>query len=259
LTAGHCVRVLAPEDMSVVFNYHYAEPGKLAVREGDVEDVIEIVHEALDPPGIEPRLDYAWIRLAAPARPPKRPVPIYAEPPPSALGDPIVTIGAGGGVPIKLDAGGRVRDLRERWSDYFMADIDTSRGSSGAGAFTPDFVLLGILARGGLDFEQRGGCNVTRHTTEEYAEEQITYAHRAVTGLCRTNPHASSLCRTQCGEPCQALALPGLPTSGACSVAAGARDSHLRLSAPLAMSLAWTFGLRRVARSRQRRLKAGFG
>ena len=40
--------------------------------------------------------------------------------PPAALapGDTIVTIGAGGGVPLKLDGGGRVRDPRSEAADY---------------------------------------------------------------------------------------------------------------------------------------------
>ena len=115
-------------------------------------------------------------------------------------------MGTGGGVPIKFDAGARIRDLHESAADYFVADVDTSRGSSGAGAFTQEFALLGILVRGAMDFVDReDGCRATNLETEDHAREHFTYAHRAVSALCANNPQASSLCRPQCGVPCEAL------------------------------------------------------
>jgi hypothetical protein len=223
LTAGHCTRVFPVDDTIVVFDYFYRQPGELAATTVDTVDVVEIVAESLDPVGVEPRLDYAWLRLRAPVLPPRRPVPVFVTPPPLRLGDPIVSIGAGGGVPMKLDAGGRVRNVRESTRDYFVADVDSSHGSSGAGAFSSEFALLGILARGGADFvDTPEGCRATLRVNEDAATEQFTYAHQAVHGLCGRSPSASSLCRADCGEPCRALAPPELMASGGC-VFAGRR------------------------------------
>jgi Trypsin-like peptidase domain len=238
LTAGHCVRLFTLQDTAVVFDYYYEAPGKIAARKEDTRGVVEIVAEALDGPSVEPRLDYAWLRLANDAGPARRPAAVYVAPPFLNLGDSIVSMGAGGGVPIKFDAGGRIRNLRESSADYFVADVDTSRGSSGAGAFNQDFALLGILARGGLDFVQRGnGCRVTNRVSEELATEQFTYAHRAVSALCAKNPRASSICRSQCGEPCRALPLPPSPDGG-CSVARSVPPSDVPVAMLLVMSVA---------------------
>jgi hypothetical protein len=151
LTAGHCVRVLAPQDLRVVFGYYYVAPGRLAATEADVMEVSAIASEALDPASAEPRLDYAWLRLRRPVSPPLAPAPVHVRAPALTPGDPVVSIGAGGGVPMKADAGGRVRGLRAPWLDYFLADTDTSGGSSGGGGFDQQLSLLGILVRGGAD------------------------------------------------------------------------------------------------------------
>jgi hypothetical protein len=252
LTAGHCARVAAVPDIAVVFDYYYDAPGRLAARKEDVVDVVDIVAERLDYEGAVPRLDYAWFRLADYAGPKRRPVPVYLQPPPMQLGDPIVSIGAGGGVPIKFDAGGRVRAMREE-GDYFIADVDASRGSSGAGAFTPQLALLGVLARGGIDFlETADGCRATNHVSEELATEQFTYAHRAVADLCAKKPEASSLCRPRCEEPCQALATETFLAGGGCSLT-GRGPSNFPGSAVFASCLAAIVGLGRRVRSRTRR------
>lgn len=222
LTAGHCLRLLAPEDFAAVFDYHYQAPRQLAVSDGDVFDVVDIISEALDPASSEPRLDYGWVRLGRPVAPPRRPVSLHVHSPSLRLGDPIVSIGTGGGVPMKLDAGGVVRALREPWADYFIADTDTSHGSSGAAAFDAQLALLGVFVRGGDDSVLTpSGCNRTiRQPDGAVAEEQFTYAFRAVEGLCAQSPSVSSLCRTDCGDPCRALDPPARVESGGCSVSA---------------------------------------
>jgi hypothetical protein len=207
LTAGHCVRLFAPEDMVAVRGYYYESPGQLGASASDVRDVEGVVVEALDPPNAELRLDFAWLRLGRPVELPWQPAPVYTRPPPLKVGDSIVSIGTGGGVPMKADAGGRVRDVRENTLDFFLADTDTSHGSSGGAAFDESLAVLGVLARGGTDlFSTDDGCNASiRQPDGAPTEEQFTYVHRAIEGLCAEASAASSICREECGDPCTTL------------------------------------------------------
>ena len=217
LTADHCVRVLPLTDLSVVFGYYYRDAGTLVVD--DTVDIASIVTEELDSGGTTPRLDYAWLRLRKPAPASHLPAPIYTKDAPFDVGSPIISIGAGGGIPLKLDSGGRIRDARPDVGDYFIADTDTFGGGSGGGAFDAQMNLLGILARGGTDFvATSAGCNaVVQQPDGSTADEQFTYASRAVEGLCAKDPTASSLCRADCGSPCAATPAPA--SDGGCSLA----------------------------------------
>jgi hypothetical protein len=222
LTAGHCVRALGLSDFTVVAGYYYAAPGELRVTAADLRQPSEIVSEATDPDGVEPRLDFAWLRLDRSFAPPRRPAAVYVEPPASPVGTPILFMGAAGGTPIKLDAGGSVRDARASVADYFSADTDSYAGASGGGAFDDTFSLLGVLARGGEDFSLTdAGCYVSAHSPDgSVAAEQFTYAHRAVERLCSEAPSASSICRPDCGTPCRALApAAAVPLDTGCSLA----------------------------------------
>jgi hypothetical protein len=202
LTAGHCARVVAPGEYAVVFDYHYGAPGVLTL-DADVRNVVGIVDEALDGPGVEPRRDHAWLRLDRPASSPHRPAPLARLP--LAEGDPLTVVSTGGGLPMKADAGARVRGARAA-ADYFVADSDTSHGSSGGAAFDDRFVLRGILARGADDLVGTPeGCNVMARRPSDQAAEEFTYAGAALEALCRAKPDASSLCRPACGEPCEAV------------------------------------------------------
>jgi hypothetical protein len=218
LTAGHCLRALPLDRFVVVFGYYYEQPEELNFGADDVFEPLEIVSERLDPPGVEPRLDYAWLRLKHPARSPRRPAPGVAAASPRLTGEPLVAISAGGGVPMKLDSGSWLLDPHAPTLDYFTTNTDTSGASSGGGAFDPDGVLLGILARGAPDFlETPEGCATTAYNEDDGAQEEYTYFHRALAGLCEDAPSASSLCRPACGEPCEALESNPTPPS----VAAG--------------------------------------
>ena len=121
---------------------------------------------------------------------------------------------------LKLDSGGRIRDARRDVGDYFVADTDTFGGGSGGGAFDAQMNLFGILARGGTDFVAAdAGCNaVVQQPDGSAADEQFTYAHRAVEGLCAKDPAASSLCRPDCGNPCRATPAPPPASDGGCSI-----------------------------------------
>jgi hypothetical protein len=217
LTAGHCLRLLALERFAVVLGYHYQSPGVLAVD--DVIDVRAILAEALDPPGAQPRMDYAWLRLARAPRAPHRPVALFARTPPLAVGDPVSFVGAGGGIPLKLDPGGRVRDLRLDGRDFFLADTDSTGGASGGALLDREGHLLGILAKGGSDFTvTAAGCRSLIHQPDgARTEEEFSYVHHALAALCDADPGASSLCRSDCETPCRALA----PPDGGCALGGG--------------------------------------
>jgi hypothetical protein len=253
LTADHCTLAFAPGDFGAVIGYYYAEPGRLAPRSTEFVPVAAIVDEELDPEGATPRLDYAWLRLARRLAPPAQPVALYTEPPPLQAGDTVISVGANGGVPIKWDAGGHVQDARVAWTDYFVADADNSAGSSGGGSFDTKLFLTGVTGRGGMDFiETADGCKTTvRQPDPSAATEQFTYAYRAVTALCARDPSASSICRANCGSPCQALPTPPDPPAEGCAVAGAAR-------APTAPCVpAWVALLIAVSirRSRQPRIR----
>jgi hypothetical protein len=206
LTAAHCVRAVPLDELAVVFDYHYANEGVLATDGFDFTLPVDVVVSELDGPGSTTRLDYAWLRLAEPARPPHAPTPVYRVASPLAAGDPLFSISTGGGLPLKVDDGGQVRDAREGTDDCFLADTDTLHGSSGGGAFDAELALVGVMVRGADDFIlSPDGCYTSLSQSDvAKALEQYTHAHRAVQGLCAADP-SSSLCRAECEEPCQAL------------------------------------------------------
>lgn len=235
LTSGHCVNALPLDNLRVVFNYYYRADGELALGADDVYAARRVVASRRDdpPPGEDgERLDFAWVELDRPVSPPHRPAAAYVRGRGANESDRVISIGAGGGVPIKWDEGGRVRYTRSNFDDYLIADTDTSQGSSGGGLFDEDLVVLGSLARGAPDFSRsEAGCYVTsRESDPSAAREQFTYVHRAVEALCQAGS-LSALCAPSCPEPCDAGAMgPLLPEprsgGGASCTLSGAPGTH---------------------------------
>jgi hypothetical protein len=228
LTSGHCVDIIPLSRLRVVFNYYFQQPGDLAVTRDDVYRVAEVIVARDDQSSSGERLDFGWLRLAQPVRAPHRPALVRTRPPEVALGDSIIAINAGGGVPFKLDAGGRVRDLRAGPNDYFVADTDTSEGSSGGAAFDDERLLVGTLARGAPDFvATSAGCVATvREENPRLAREQFTYAYRSVTGLCDVEPDlwlCDSSCETGCEPPPAPEPIDNASDGCTLSAASGAR------------------------------------
>jgi hypothetical protein len=216
LTSGHCIDVVSLLQLRVAFGYYYDAAGDLAMGEDDSYAVKRVIATRRDPgaPDDEAeRLDYAWLQLAEPVRAPHRPAPAYTARPAVSEGDPVISIGAGGGVPLKWDDGGRVQYLRPGFDDYFIATTDTSQGSSGGGVFNSDLAVVGSLARGAVDFSfTSDGCFSTNVESDpSQALEQFTYVHRALEGLCDAGSD-SVLCDAECGEPCDAGAFEPLAT-----------------------------------------------
>ncbi len=221
LTSGHCVDAVPLESLRVAFDYYYRSAGEIAMTDGDVYGVERVITARRDdaPAGEQgERLDFAWLELAEPAHPPHRPAATYTRSPGAEPSERVISIGAGGGVPIKWDGGGRVQNTRSDFDDYLIADTDTSQGSSGGGLFDEELAVLGTLARGAADFAiTEEGCNTTSTESDPAAaREQFTYVHRAVEALCDTGS-SSLLCNPSCGEPCdagsQSPLSPALPDS----------------------------------------------
>lgn len=223
LTVAHCVEGIPLDEVAMVMGFYYVEPGVLDTAPGDVLQPIEIVDQTHGFAFDDSLLDYAWVRVAELAPPWRRPAPLRATPAPVAQGESLALMGSPGGTPLKLDFGATVLDARSDQLDYFAADTDTSSGSSGAGAYDQQLVLSGILARGGDDFAQTDdGCLTTRRERPgSDVWEELTYVHQAFAGLCSLGPRTSSLCRADCGDPCQASPRPS-PSDDGCSLATGA-------------------------------------
>jgi hypothetical protein len=248
LTSGHCVDRFAPGDYRVVFGYYYAAPGELALAPDDIYEVKEVVLYQQDPSDQEEKLDFGWVRLAERVRPPHRPAAVHTQPPGAELGEPVISIGAGGGVPIKLDGGGQVLDVRAETEDYFVANTDTSEGSSGGGIYDTDLAVLGTLARGAPDFVTTSeGCATSDHESDpSRALEQFNYAFRAVEALCATGA-TSQLCDTTCQQPCAPSVRPPdpEPDDDGCSLA-GPRPPQPRAAVWLgALGILGALGCRR--------------
>jgi hypothetical protein len=238
LTAGHCTHVLAREDIAVVFGYAVHDPAAdLVVATDDVAQVVEVIDERWDDAGDVPRLDYAWLRIdhTPMARAPAwlRTTPVAAATRPE-----VIAVGASGGAPLKVDLSARVVDSGAPTYDFFTAEIDAVRGASGGPVLDPrDGAVHGILVRGGPDWiDTVDGCRRAVQLPRAAAQEQATYAFRALEGLCAADPDASSSCRADCGDPC--IAVPQEDAADGCAVGPRRPTAWLSL-------LAWLVAVRR--------------
>ena len=211
LTAGHCFASdQACADSAVVFDYFYASPDVLEpIGWGDVHGCRRIVHRSFSPAASGKRIDYAVVQLDR--RPAGRtPVPMRTTP--LLTGEPLATVGSASGLPAKIDSGSRLLNPRALELDYFLLDSDTFAGSSGSGVFDAEAKLVGVLVRGGADYERRPGeaCNVPKvvrlpsdiAAVRVSVGEEATYVARAVDGLCASGWPSARLCGKQpsCGD-----------------------------------------------------------
>jgi len=199
LTSNHCLRARPFGSWVVVFNYFYEGEGRLAMQPSDVYEPESVVAaEERDPESGE-GADYAWLRLRGEAMDPLRAAQIFAGDPASlALNQALFSASAGGGVPIKLDFGASIRELRAPTYDYFVADSDTSSGSSGSPAFNANLEVLGVLVQGGTDFVATSE-DCLRTARPQKPMEQFTHIHRTLRGLCEAAPE-SAPCRSGRGS-----------------------------------------------------------
>lgn len=233
LTAGHCFQGdHACDQYSFVFDYYYTAERTLATMGwGDIFGCRKVVHRTVSAVGTSPRIDYAVIQLDRPA---VGRVPVTLREAPLVAGEPLATIGCVSGLPAKIDSGSQVLDTRPPHEDYFLLDSDTFSGSSGSGVFDAEANLVGVLVRGGADYEKRadGKCKVPKvvrplvdasaglqavvepsiedPSTEAEddasvrvaAGEEATYIARAIEGLCGQGFPSARLCGAEasCGD-----------------------------------------------------------
>jgi hypothetical protein len=184
LTAGHCLALWSCSRLAIVFGYRYTEAGTLReLGERDVYRCAEVLRARVSDRDATERLDYGFIRLDRAVEAGLTPVTLN---PTNALadGDAVAIVGHGAGLPAKIAAGAHVIDARADVRDYFGADLDDFEGGSGSGVFDAQGTLVGVAARGEIDFElAEEGCNRSR-AGESAQAEQITYLARAIDGLC---------------------------------------------------------------------------
>ncbi|MEM9073685.1 MAG: serine protease [Myxococcota bacterium] len=192
LTAGHCVEDAAEcDETRFVFDYFYEAEGRLrTIESSDVYRCEEIVVTVDDG-----SLDYAVVRLDRLVDAERTPVPVRRERGGLSVRDPLVVLGFGSGLPLKIDDGGEVRTTNRFTLNWFGANTDTFSGNSGSGVFTPDGEVVGITVRGATDYEERGDCSVVNTLGERplFRSERTTYAFRAMEGLCESDTE-SALC-----------------------------------------------------------------
>jgi len=199
LTSRHCLAATELNHMRLVFGYYLESRERLALTAQDVYELTSIV--AVSDEGVD-GIDYAWLRFANATAKERIPAPVISSLSRVVETQPLIALNAGSGIPLKLDAGGSVIDARQDSQDYFLADIDAFRGASGSGVFSADGTLLGIVVSGNADFvRSENGCRKAVRLLNEEGKEKITYARRAISGLCSVEPdHA--LCAVDCDPPC---------------------------------------------------------
>lgn len=205
LTAGHCMtRERDCDAIRIVFNHRLEAPGRpAAIHTDDVFSCQAIAIQRLTLSG--DNLDFAILQLDRPATPRFVPAPVQATPEAIALGEPVAMIGFPNGIPVKLDSGGRVTRNRPERLDFFEATVDAFGGNSGSGVYDGDYRLIGLLARGRLDYVERSGARcweVSRlPASDTDAAEGISYASRAIVALCDAGWDSPRLCGpASCGD-----------------------------------------------------------
>lgn len=211
LTAGHCFASDdACERFAFMFDYFYASEDKLEpVGWGDVYGCRRIVDRQVSATGTTPRIDYAVVQLDRPAVG-RAPAPLRTTP--LAVNEALSTMGCVSGLPAKIDSGARVLSTRAPSTDFFLLDSDTFQGSSGSGVFDQDAQLIGVLVRGGEDYEDRpdAACRVPKvvNTLSDAGllnpsiGEEATYVGRILEGVCATGWPSARLCGkpARCGD-----------------------------------------------------------
>jgi MYXO-CTERM domain-containing protein len=207
LTAGQCIDEVACADGSTAFVFDYFMTDAAAREPISAADDVYQCSRILSRQHTG-NLDYALVQLDR-AVTGRTPASVHLSPLALADGTALYAHGFPLGLPLKLDAGGAVRDGRPSAIDYFVANLDTFTGSSGSGVFAQDTgELVGVVVRGEADFTESGSCLVANGCSDDAcAGEDATYAFRAFAYLCGDivcDPtfENSTLCPQDCNADC---------------------------------------------------------
>jgi MYXO-CTERM domain-containing protein len=195
LTGGHCISPGFCSELGFVFDYSMVDQETLhTITSDDVYACEEVVVRETDD------IDYAVVRLdrevvgRTPARVKREAVSVPVDRWLTVHSYPT-------GLPLKIEDGAQVRDARRNQLDYFVSNIDGFAGSSGAGVFDRNELLVGVLVRGEPDYvpDEESGCfRPFRCSNGGCGGEESTYAFRAIDALCAAGAPAEGLC--SCGD-----------------------------------------------------------
>lgn len=202
MTAGHCIR-RRPDCRNTAFVFNYVMTSETSLAPVTIDDVFYceeiVVREETS------TVDYAIVRIDRPATPQHEPAFINAAPEAVPVDSPLVVIGCPTGLPLKIDAGGWIRENRAATLDYFVANTDSFGGNSGSGVYRADTgEVVGILVRGVTDYVYSywEGCYRVNWCPDLGCNgEESTYAFRAVDAFCAG--HSSPLlcpAPPECGD-----------------------------------------------------------
>jgi hypothetical protein len=182
LTAGHCLNAQSCARSLFVFGF-------VSDAQGQVRTAVPADH-VFACARVVARLngtadDYAVVQLDRPATPTFTPATVRTSQGLLAQGTALVMVGSPSGIPLKLDAGGRVRRPQE--GRFFTATVDAFGGNSGSGVWDAGSLeLVGLLTGGETDYVRSGGCWRAKRCGEtECLGESVYYAHHAIQAFCR--------------------------------------------------------------------------
>jgi hypothetical protein len=153
LTAGHCVANTACAELRLAFGYALRAKGydPYQIQTKNIYDCAEVLERG------HGQLDYAVVRLDRPV-PDRVPVSLAAPSEELVPGAPLLMTGFPAGLPLKVDAGGKVRSVTR---ELLKAELDAFGGNSGSPVFNlRTLALEGILVEGEEDFDwdEGGQC-----------------------------------------------------------------------------------------------------